>query len=126
MIFETRPRRDLTLAIIPMIDIAYIIITFFLVFCVFRGTDASLRLRLPRAATAQDGTQAPVVITVTPEGEFVIPGGTVSDERLKGFLQTQLAGHPEQAVVIKADRDNGLSATSAVQEWTERDIRLAS
>lgn len=105
MIFERKTRSRPRVEIIPMIDITFTIITFFLVFTVFRGSDASLRLNLPKATTGDQNVAAPVVVTVTSEGQFLVEGNLLSPDGLKDALEGQVAGHPEQAVVIKADRD---------------------
>jgi biopolymer transport protein ExbD len=88
-----------------MIDITFTIITFFLVFTVFRGTDAAMRLNLPKASSGDKGVTAPVVVTVTDQGEFFLQGRQVTTAELRSSLGNQVSAHPEQSVIIKADRD---------------------
>lgn len=105
MIFERKQPNLLRVEIIPMIDISYIIITFLLVFAVFRGTDAALKLNLPRAATADQNIQQPVTVTVSKAGGFLISGRTVSSAQLKDFIRSRVERHPDQNIVIRTDRD---------------------
>lgn len=105
MIFERKPRSPLRVELVPMIDISYIIITFLLVFAVFRSSDAALKLNLPRAVTAEHEVQLPVTITVTKAGQFFVAGQAVSADQLKDLVRSRVGQHPDQGIVIRTDRD---------------------
>ncbi len=104
MILELPRRRKPEIQLTPMVDVVFNLLTFFIVFTVFRGSESAIALRLPKAVTAEQAPRTPIVITVPQSGEFYVGNTALSRDALGRVLARQLSGDPERAVIIKADR----------------------
>ncbi|MGE5507984.1 MAG: ExbD/TolR family protein [Chitinophagales bacterium] len=105
MIVELPPRRKPFVQLTPLIDVTFNILTFFIVFTVFRGAESGIPLKLPKSVTAQKQAAAPVVVTVSQEGDFFVNGARFTREALAGEIARTVRTSPDQVVIIKADRD---------------------
>ncbi|MBE9004924.1 biopolymer transporter ExbD [Fortiea sp. LEGE XX443] len=90
--------------IVPMIDVIFAILTFFIMSTLFLTRSEGLPVNLPTAATAKQ-QQIPTKITVTVDQD-----GTVSVNRqpttidaLAGQLRTLVADNQEVLVILNAD-----------------------
>ncbi|HHW14071.1 MAG TPA: biopolymer transporter ExbD, partial [Firmicutes bacterium] len=104
MILEPPRRRAPQIQLTPLVDVVFNLLVFFIVFTVFRGSESAIALRLPRAATAEQAPQTPIVVTVPASGGFYVGNTPLTREALDRVLAQQLADDPERAVIIKADR----------------------
>lgn len=101
-----RPNATAALPLAAMIDILFLLLIFFLTVSAFRESERQIPIDLP---TAEQGVTAaaaaPVVITVTSEGEIAI-GQTIHTletlERTMSALSEGGAGGPQ--VIINGDR----------------------
>lgn len=129
MILEVPRRRQPPIPLTPLIDVVFNILTFFIVFTVFRGTESAIGLRLPRAATGQQQAPAPLVVTVREEGYFLVNGREFDGESLRTELAGSVGRNPEGTVIVKADRNVRyellVEALDAVRENGGAHIALA-
>ncbi|MDI6871616.1 MAG: biopolymer transporter ExbD [Bacillota bacterium] len=105
MIIEPPRRRSLQLQLTPLIDVVFLILTFFIVFTVFRGTESAIGLRLPRATTSEQHPPAPLVVTIPATGGFYVNGRPVDQRALGAEVARVVEQNPEQLVILKADRN---------------------
>jgi biopolymer transport protein ExbD len=102
---EPTPRRQPVVPLTPLIDVVFNILTFFIVFSVFRGSEAAIGLRLPKAATGEQHSDAPLVVTVDEKESFLVNGYRLDRAGFRAEMARTLKRNPEQTVIIKADRD---------------------
>lgn len=89
--------------IVPMIDVIFAILTFFIMSTLYLNHFEGLPVNLPQAATGQAQLTSPVTVTITAQGQLAVNGQGIAFETLQAFV-TQLKGqNPELVVIINAD-----------------------
>ncbi|MBW4667382.1 MAG: biopolymer transporter ExbD [Cyanomargarita calcarea GSE-NOS-MK-12-04C] len=90
--------------IVPMIDVIFAILTFFIMSTLFLTRQEGLPVNLPKAATAQQA-QVPTRITVTVEssGQVSLNKKPTTVDALTEQVRTLMGTNPEAVVVINAD-----------------------
>jgi biopolymer transport protein ExbD len=91
--------------IVPMIDVIFAILTFFIMSTLFLTRQEGLPVNLPKAATSQQA-QIPTKITVTVEanGQVSLNRQPTTVETLTEQIRTLMGTNPESVVVINADK----------------------
>jgi biopolymer transport protein ExbD len=92
------------LMIIPMIDIIFFLLVFFMMSTLYMVEQHTLPVNLPQAATSQTDLQKNTTITVTREGGIMIDQEDIPLELLRTRIQAQLARQVETTFVLRADR----------------------
>jgi biopolymer transport protein ExbD len=92
------------LMIIPMIDIIFFLLVFFMMSTLYMVEQRTLPVNLPQAASAQADLQQNTAITVTREGLVLIDQEVIPVELLRTRIQAQLARRPDTAFILRADR----------------------
>lgn len=90
--------------IVPMIDIIFFLLVFFMMNSLETVAQKSLSVQLPAAQQATQQKQNPVIMTLDSEGHIVIDSKPYSFEDAKGILQTKLAVNHDMAVLLQADK----------------------
>ncbi|MEA5574049.1 biopolymer transporter ExbD [Calothrix sp. UHCC 0171] len=90
--------------IVPMIDVIFAILTFFIMSTLFLTRQEGLPVNLPKAATSQQA-QIPTKITVTVEasGQVSLNKKPTTVAALTEQIRTLMGTNPESVVVINAD-----------------------
>jgi len=88
--------------IVPMIDVIFAILTFFIMSSLFLTRSEGLPVNLPQAQTAQSQQQDKITVTVDDQGNVFLGSQPVEVEELAGQVET-LVGNQERLVVINAD-----------------------
>jgi biopolymer transport protein ExbD len=103
---QSRRRAEVQMA--PLIDCIFLLLIFYAVTTQF-VTDERLKLKLPEAKTAEDaGTGAadkPPVVVVAADGTVWIDDQLVPEDQLEGKIRQMVSQAPEQAIILKGDRD---------------------
>ena len=89
--------------IIPMIDIIFFLLVFFMMNSIQTVVQKSLDVQLPTAQAAQSQTQVPVIITLDKAGHIVIDSKSLSATDAKQLLASKAAENPSLAVILQAD-----------------------
>jgi biopolymer transport protein ExbD len=97
---ETR----LTINIVPMIDVVFAILAFFILSTLYLTRAEGLPVDLPQAATATSQDQATLTLTITAEGRLYLDQDAVSLDTLAAEVKARLAPGQAALVTIKADR----------------------
>jgi biopolymer transport protein ExbD len=88
--------------IVPMIDVIFAILTFFIMSSLFLTRSEGLPVNLPQAQTAQSQNQSKLTVTVDDQGNVFLDRQPVEIEDLAERVKT-LVGQQEKLVVINAD-----------------------
>jgi biopolymer transport protein ExbD len=91
--FETRKAR---IEIIPMIDIMFFLLVFFIMITLHMIPNAGLRTQLPSSASAQSLPPPKVAIALDEDGSVSVDGHTMSTTQLTAML----AAHPDPAHMV--------------------------
>ena len=103
MILRRRERRRARIEIIPMIDVVFFLLVFFMMaslpMTVYRG----LPVNLPRASTGSTPPAETAAITVTRDGQAYLDRQPVTRAVLGERLRGLVGANPMVAIVITAD-----------------------
>jgi biopolymer transport protein ExbD len=103
MILRRRERQRARIEIIPMIDVVFFLLVFFMMASLSMTVYRGLPVNLPRATTGTTPPAETAAITVAPDGQAYLDREpvtrTVLGERLRGLV----GANPTLAIVITAD-----------------------
>lgn len=99
--FDTSPQIN----IVPMIDVVFAILTFFIVSTLFLTRSEGLPVNLPNAETAtqQNTTRQKLTITIDDQGKLFLDRQPVELETLTSQIEAQKGNQQTVLVVIHAD-----------------------
>lgn len=98
-------KKEPTIMIIPMIDIVFFLLVFFMVGTLYMNTEQQLPLNLPSASTSTAKSIEPITITLTTSHKLYIDNREISPDRLSQEVQAIVQTTPRQAFVIRAAKD---------------------
>jgi biopolymer transport protein ExbD len=94
-----RPRLD----IVPMIDIIFFLLVFFMFFTTFKTSVSGIPLDLPSSSQAVSLEQERIVVSINQKEQVFYGSEQVSPEKLTQVLTPLAAKNPNLLVVINAD-----------------------
>ena len=86
--------------IIPMIDIIF----FLLVFFMMNSLQKALSVQLPQATSASAPAQLPVVLTLDAEGHITIDNKPMSIDDAEAMVKQRIQENPNASVILQADK----------------------
>ncbi|MBD2496360.1 biopolymer transporter ExbD [Nostoc sp. FACHB-280] len=90
--------------IVPMIDVIFAILTFFIMSTLFLTRSEGLPVNLPKAATAkQQQVPAKITVTVDKDGVVSVNRQPTTVDALAGQLRTLVGNNQEALVIVNAD-----------------------
>ena len=104
--------------LIPMIDVIFFLLVFFMLFTTFRTHESGISIDLPQTSSAQTRDAGEVIITVNNAGSMFYNGRLVSESMLQSSLREALRDDPRTMVIVRADRN-------AVWEYVFKAMDLA-
>lgn len=90
--------------IIPMIDVIFFLLVFFMMSALSMVEQNSFPVNLPQSESAQSDKSMVIPITVEVDGQISINKETVSLEGLPERIRTELDLNPEAAFILRGDR----------------------
>lgn len=103
MLFPEENDTPAQINIVPMIDVVFALLTFFIVSTLFLTRSEGLPVNLPRAATAKTQQQARIAVSVKPNGEVALNKRPVQLAELQMGVKTLVQANQQAVVVIHAD-----------------------
>jgi biopolymer transport protein ExbD len=111
------PDRPLQINILPMIDVVFAVLAFFIISSLFLTRNEGLPVALPGAETAAAQAQRQVVVTLNESGEVFVGNRPVTDDQLVEAIQTLgTLADSGGLVVIRADRSVSHGRVVAVMD----------
>jgi biopolymer transport protein ExbD len=89
--------------IVPMIDVVFAILTFFIMSSLFLSHSEGLPVNLPQAQTAQAQQESKMTVTVDERGNVFLDRKPIQVKDLAAQVKASKANQPETLVVINAD-----------------------
>jgi biopolymer transport protein ExbD len=99
-----RIKRSPRLMIIPMIDIIFFLLVFFMMSTLYMVEQRTIPVSLPQATTSQADLQKNTAITVTRDGRVLVEQEVIPPELLRPRIRAQLARQPDTAFILRADK----------------------
>ncbi|QSJ14272.1 biopolymer transporter ExbD [Nostoc sp. UHCC 0702] len=104
MRLQDEPDLPAQINIVPMIDVIFAILTFFIMSTLFLTRSEGLPVNLPKAATAkQQQVPTKITITVDEKGEVSVNRELIAVENLTQRVRSLVGANPESLVIINAD-----------------------
>jgi len=89
--------------IVPMIDVIFAILTFFIMASLFLTRSEGLPVNLPKASTAQSQQQSRITVTIDESGQISLNREPTSINELTSEIQALMGTRSTALVVINAD-----------------------
>ncbi|WP_371381661.1 ExbD/TolR family protein [Sporomusa aerivorans] len=102
--------------IIPMIDIIFFLLVFFMMNSLQTTTQRAMSVQLPQAARVEVPSQVPVVITVDAAGRIAMDSKAMPLEAAAAQLKEKVTANPQLAVVLQADQSTTHGQVVAVMD----------
>jgi biopolymer transport protein ExbD len=97
------PDTPFQINIVPMIDVIFAILTFFIMSSLFLTRSTGISVDLPNAATAQDQATSPLKVTIAADGQVSLNQQAIAVMDLQPRIRA-LIGTKAALVVVYADR----------------------
>lgn len=99
-----RTERQPKLMIIPMIDIIFFLLVFFIMSTLYMVDQQTIPVNLPQAASAQSDKPRSVAIVVTKEGRVLFEQEDVPLELLKKRVQLEMSKQSDLVFTLRSDK----------------------
>ncbi|BAB76745.1 ExbD/TolR family protein [Anabaena sp. FACHB-709] len=117
MRLQDEPDIPAQINIVPMIDVIFAILTFFIMSTLFLTRSEGLPVNLPKAATAkQQQVPAKITITVDEQGVVSLNRQPILVDAVAGQLRNLVGTNQEALVVINADEKVGHGKVVAIMD----------
>ena len=103
MKIRQRPTKRARIEIIPMIDVIFFLLVFFMVSSLAMTKINSLPVSLPKTSTSPEALKQNVILTVKKNGSLYINKGLVALETLGTQLAYEMRDRPQDVVIVNAD-----------------------
>jgi biopolymer transport protein ExbD len=101
--FKSSLRKRPQINIIPMIDVIFFLLVFFMLFTTFKTSPYGVDIKLPKAMNVAKTQSVNVVVHITGDGRLYVKDEPVTLQELQSKVKDQLAKKPDATVVLKAD-----------------------
>jgi len=103
MYFPEESDDEFELNIVPMIDVIFAILTFFIISSLFLTRSESLPVNLPKAASSEVQERTRITVTVEESGDIALNQDAISLEALQSGVEDLMTETQESVIVINAD-----------------------
>lgn len=104
MYVPEEPDDEFELNIIPMIDVIFAILTFFIISSLFLTRSESLPVNLPKADKSEQQARTRITVTVEASGDIALNREAISLESLQSGVRDLIGKTQESVIVINADK----------------------
>ena len=91
--------------IIPMIDIMFFLLVFFMLSTLYMVNLKTVDINMPKAEHAEMQTSVTYLVTMKKDGTLWLEDAGISESALIKKAQAELKHNPHFSVVVRADRD---------------------
>lgn len=114
------PEIPTAINIVPMIDVIFAILTFFIMSTLFLTRSEGLSVNLPQSQTAKVQPSSPITVTISSQGQIALNRKSIQLEALDGQVQQMIAPNQEALVVVNADKAVSHGQVVAVMDVLRR------
>ena len=95
------------LALTSMLDVIFLLLCFFVTVSVFSQWESEITIKLPSASTAEEPDRLPgeTIVNLDKSGKVTVNGKALELRDLESRLAKVAKFYPDQAVIIRADKD---------------------
>lgn len=116
LIRNADPRSDLHVDFVPMVDVLFNLLIFFLLATSMTQAEREMSIALPHAASSGpiSMTLREIIVNVHADGGVEVAGKRLSLDDLGAMIRSAVAGHPDQKVSVRGDRSTPYAHIAAV------------
>ena len=115
------PESQAQINIVPMIDVTFSILAFFIISSLFLSKSEGLPVNLPQASTAAVQTETvKLTISIDAEGLLMLDDQAVALDALEQAVRDRMKAEPVSVVVLKADKTVEHGQVVAVMDRVRR------
>src|SRR5580704_16620262 len=103
MQLRQRPIKRARIEIIPMIDVIFFLLVFFMVSSLAMTKINSMRVALPKTSSSPEAIKQDVILTIKKDGAIYINKALTTLDGLGSLLAYEMHDHPQDTVVVNAD-----------------------
>lgn len=96
-------RREAAFDLMPLIDVVFLLIIFFMLTTSFRAIFQGIKVDLPTTTTKQEKIEQNIIITITKDNVLYLDKTRVTTSKLVSLLKKKLGGE-KGLVMINADK----------------------
>jgi biopolymer transport protein ExbD len=104
MLFPEENEVPAQINIVPMIDVVFALLTFFIISTLFLTRSEGLPVNLPQAATAKTQQQTRIAVSIQPNGQIALNKRPVELDQLETGVRALIQANQQSVVVINADQ----------------------
>ena len=95
------------LALTSMLDVIFLLLCVFVTVSVFSQWESEITIKLPSASTAEEPDRLPgeIIVNLDKNGKVTVNGKVLGLDDLRERLAKVAKFYPDQAVIIRADKD---------------------
>lgn len=103
---HTQPDSGIHIDFVPMVDILFNLLVFFLLATSLKIAEREMQVALPfsRAAGPISTAMRELVINVGPEGQIIVGGKPMEADGLTEMVKSAVANNPHQKISVRGDR----------------------
>ena len=114
------PEMPSQINIVPMIDVIFAILTFFIISTLYLTRSQGLPVNLPKAGTAQSQNSTPIAITIDEKGNLALNRKSTNLEALESQVEALIPSGKEVVVILNADEQVNHGQVIAVMDRVRR------
>ena len=103
MYFKDNKQSENSINILPMIDIIFAILSFFIISSLYLTKIDSIKVNLPKSSTAIIEQNKSQIITIDNNGKIYFNSNEVSLENISTLIRTNIDNLEEAIVILRAD-----------------------
>ena len=103
MYFKDEKQNENVINILPMIDIIFAILSFFIVSSLYLTKVDSIKVNLPKSSTAKPEQNKPLIVTINAERKIYFNSKLISLNNLAFLVRTNIKELEKPLVLIRAD-----------------------
>lgn len=105
MKIRRRPSKKARIEIIPMIDVIFFLLVFFMVSSLAMTRVNSVPVALPKTASAAESLKQKVVLTIRRDGAILVNKQAVELDGVGVALGEAMKDNPQDALLVNADKE---------------------
>ena len=103
MYFKENNESENSINILPMIDIIFAILSFFIISSLYLTKIDSIKVNLPKSSTAVREQNKPQIITIDNNEKIYFNSNEISLKNISGLIRTNIENLEEPIVILRAD-----------------------
>ncbi|WP_440338899.1 ExbD/TolR family protein [Megasphaera elsdenii] len=116
MFSHVKMKKKPVFMIIPMIDIIFFLLVFFMMNSLQTVAQKALAVQLPQAQSASAPVQMPLIVTVDKAGHITLDNKPVTLDEASTLMKQHMADNANAAVILQADKDTAHGQVVAVMD----------